>query len=52
MLIGSAGAANTRQGGIGDDIYAAGDTIVEFAGEGYDQVQTWLATFTLAANVE
>lgn len=55
MLIGGSGAANNLQGGTGDDIYAVeavGDTVVEFAGERHDQVQTWLASYTLSPNVE
>ncbi len=55
ILIGQAGAPNTLQGGTGDDIYAieaVGDTIIEFPGEGHDQVQTNLGSFTLPANVE
>ena len=41
-------------GGKGDDIYlvgAAGDRVVEYAGEGFDQVQAWVS-HQLAANVE
>ena len=54
VLIGGAGAANTLQGGLGDDTYvvSANDTIVEFAGEGTDTVQTDRAAFTLGANLE
>ena len=55
MLIGGSGVANTMQGGLGDDSYfvaASGETIVEFAGEGTDQVNTGLAGFTLGANIE
>ncbi|MCC8936699.1 hypothetical protein H8A99_09375 [Bradyrhizobium sp. Arg68] len=54
-LFGGEGAANTLQGGTGNDTYlveAAGDTIVEFVNEGIDSVQTPLTSFTLAANVE
>jgi Ca2+-binding RTX toxin-like protein len=54
-LIGGGGGLNTLQGGTGDDIYAVqstGDSVVEFAGEGNDQVQTFLASYTLPANVE
>jgi Ca2+-binding RTX toxin-like protein len=53
-LIGGAGADKLR-GGVGDDTYVvadAGDTIAELAGEGTDTVQTVLATYALAANVE
>ncbi|RZJ29900.1 MAG: calcium-binding protein, partial [Brevundimonas sp.] len=55
VLIGGAGAANTLQGGAGNDVYlvgAVGDSITELAGEGVDEVQTALGAFTLAANVE
>ena len=55
VLIGGDGAANTLQGGTGDDIYyvsAAGDSVVEFAGEGSDTVNTVLAVYALAGNVE
>jgi Ca2+-binding RTX toxin-like protein len=54
-LFGGVGAANTLQGGRGDDRYlveAVGETIVEFGNEGTDEVQTNLASFNLAANVE
>ena len=47
--------ANTFQGGTGNDIYAVqsnADTVTEFVGEGNDQVQTFLSSYTLAANVE
>jgi mono/diheme cytochrome c family protein len=46
-LIGGTGAANTLQGGTGDDHYvvqAAGDSVVEFANEGINEVQTFLAS--------
>jgi Ca2+-binding RTX toxin-like protein/subtilisin-like proprotein convertase family protein len=46
---------NTLQGGAGDDIYAVQsnyDTVYEVAGEGTDQVQTFLSTYVLPANVE
>lgn len=46
---------NTLQGGQGDDLYAVqstADTVFELAGEGEDQVQTFLASYTLRANVE
>ncbi|MGO1077789.1 calcium-binding protein [Inquilinus sp. CA228] len=50
------GAAGDDQlvGGKGNDIYlvgAAGDRVVEQAGEGFDQVQAWVS-HQLAANVE
>ncbi|VIO75414.1 Endo-1,3-1,4-beta-glycanase ExsH [Bradyrhizobium ivorense] len=54
-LIGGAGAANTLQGGTGDDHYivqAAGDSVIEFANQGTDLVETALGSFTLSANVE
>ncbi|WP_420478743.1 Calx-beta domain-containing protein [Brevundimonas sp. FT23028] len=54
VLIGGDGAANTLQGGAGDDIYVvtANDTITEFVGEGVDTVQTNRAAYTLGAHVE
>jgi hypothetical protein len=53
-LIGGDGAANTLQGGMGDDTYVVttNDTITEFAGQGIDYVQTNRASFTLGANIE
>jgi Ca2+-binding RTX toxin-like protein len=54
-LYGGSGLANTLIGGIGDDSYvveAAGDSVVEQAGEGTDRVLTALASYALAANVE
>jgi Ca2+-binding RTX toxin-like protein len=54
-LIGGGGGLNSLQGGGGDDIYAvqsSGDSVFEFANEGTDQVQTFLASYTLLANVE
>jgi Ca2+-binding RTX toxin-like protein len=53
-LIGGAGA-DKLSGGVGDDTYVvadAGDVITELLGEGTDLVQTTLATYTLAANVD
>jgi Ca2+-binding RTX toxin-like protein len=53
-LVGGAGS-DTMIGGLGDDIYvvdAAGDVVTEVAGQGTDTVQTALATYVLAANVE
>jgi Ca2+-binding RTX toxin-like protein len=47
--------ADTMRGGAGNDTYIAdnaGDQVVELAGEGVDQVQTGLASFTLASYVE
>ncbi len=46
---------NTLQGGTGDDLYQvanAADSIVEFASEGVDEVQTALTVFTLPNNIE
>src|SRR5262249_5858356 len=46
---------DTLIGGIGNDTYnidAAGDVVVENAGEGTDLVRTAFAAFTLAANLE
>lgn len=53
-LVGGDGAANTLQGGAGNDTYVvtANDTITEFANEGIDTVRTTRATYTLGANVE
>jgi Ca2+-binding RTX toxin-like protein len=46
---------DAMSGGLGDDTYvvdSAGDTITEAAGGGVDSVETSLALYTLAANVE
>jgi serralysin len=62
-LIGGAGndvlvdgnGLNTLQGGTGDDLYAVqsnSDTVFEFANEGTDEVQTFLASYTLSPNIE
>lgn len=54
IIIDGSGAA-VLQGGTGNDIYAVqstADTVLEFAGEGTDQVQTFLSVYTLSANVE
>jgi Ca2+-binding RTX toxin-like protein len=54
-LSGGFGLANTLQGGLGDDTYVvavAGDSIVEYAGEGTDTVETFLTSYTLRANLE
>jgi predicted extracellular nuclease/Ca2+-binding RTX toxin-like protein len=55
ILSGGSGAANELVGGSGDDIFiveAIGETIVELAGGGFDQVNTARASFVLADNVE
>jgi len=54
-LAGGSGAANTLQGGLGDDTYvvsAVGDTIIEYAGEGTDTVISYLTSYTLRAQLE
>lgn len=53
-LIGGDGAANTLQGGLGDDIYVvtANDTVTEFVGEGIDTVRTNHGSYALGANLE
>jgi len=54
-LRGGTGAANTVLGQEGDDIYivqAVGDSVIEFANEGTDTVQTALASFVLRDHVE
>lgn len=54
-LSGGTGAANTMAGGAGNDWYtvsAAGDVIIENAGEGTDSVRSALTTLVLADNVE
>lgn len=51
----NASGADTMSGGLGNDIYLvdnAGDTVIENLGQGTDTVQTSLATYTLADNVE
>lgn len=54
ILVGGAGAANTLQGGLGDDLYyvSANDTLIENAGEGVDTVDTGLTVYQLKANFE
>lgn len=55
VLYGAGGFGNTLQGGTGNDLYIVenpNDTIVEFANEGTDSVQTTLTSYTLQANVE
>ncbi|MBB4294141.1 serralysin, partial [Rhizobium leguminosarum] len=53
ILSGGAGV-DTLKGGTGDDTYviSTGDIVIENADEGTDTVQTALAAYTLAANVE
>jgi Ca2+-binding RTX toxin-like protein len=54
ILIGGSGS-NTLQGGLGNDRYivtSARDTLVEFAGEGIDTVETTLAAYTLRDHFE
>lgn len=54
-LRGGTGAANQLIGGVGNDRYiltAAGDTVIEFAGEGTDEVQTAMSFHILRPNVE
>jgi Ca2+-binding RTX toxin-like protein len=55
ILRGGTGVANELVGGAGNDVYysdAAGDSVVESAGEGTDLVNTTRASFVLSANVE
>jgi len=55
ILIGGTGAANTLQGGTGDDNYfvsVIGDSVYELVNEGNDRVFTGLSNYTLGANVE
>jgi Ca2+-binding RTX toxin-like protein len=56
VLAGGAGVANVLYGGVGDDRFLVemiGDTLIEYAGEGTDTVETALAAYELkAANVE
>ncbi|HYC98192.1 hypothetical protein [Brevundimonas sp.] len=54
VLWGGAGALNTLQGGLGDDLYVleAADSIVESVGEGTDTVDARINTYVLANNVE
>ncbi len=54
-LRGGAGTANTLIGQQGNDTYiveAAGDSILEYAGEGIDTVRTAMSQLVLSANVE
>jgi Ca2+-binding RTX toxin-like protein len=53
-LNGGAGT-DTMEGGVGNDVYVvdvATDVVTEAVGAGTDRVETTLATYTLAANVE
>ena len=54
VLWGGGGAANTLQGGLGDDWYVleANDSVVEMTGEGVDTVEARIGAYTLGANVE
>jgi Ca2+-binding RTX toxin-like protein len=55
VIAGGTGSANTLYGGLGNDIFivqASGDSVIELAGEGTDEVRTALGLLTLAANVE
>jgi VCBS repeat-containing protein len=55
QISGGTGAANTLQGGTGDDIFTvsfAGDSVLEFVGEGNDEVRTALGVFVLPAHIE
>jgi VCBS repeat-containing protein len=55
ILIGGTGVANTMLGGADDDTYrvsAVGDSIIEYAGEGIDTVETTIATYALRENIE
>jgi Ca2+-binding RTX toxin-like protein len=54
-LYGGTGVANTLFGQQGDDTYIVehiGDSVIEYAGEGYDTVQTAISQFTLRDDVE
>ena len=54
-LSGGSGGANTLIGGLGDDTFVVqvvGDSVVEYAGEGTDTVQTTLAAYTLRNHLE
>lgn len=54
-LAGGPGAANELYGGLGNDTFVVevvGDTIVEYAGEGHDTVETALGSYTLRDHLE
>ena len=53
LLDGAAGA-DQLAGGLGNDVYlvGAGDTVIENAGEGTDEVRTALAAYTIGADLE
>lgn len=53
-LDGGIGAADALQGGTGNDTYVVhdGDSVIEFANEGIDEVRTELASYTLREHVE
>ncbi len=54
-LYGGTGSANVLQGGLGQDgyyVFATGDSVIEFADEGLDGVQTALPVYTLPNHVE
>jgi Ca2+-binding RTX toxin-like protein len=54
VLDGRAGA-DTMAGGAGNDVYYvddANDVVLEYGGEGYDEVRTTIANYALPANVE
>ncbi len=54
-LDGGTGMTNTLQGGLGNDIYivsVAGDSVIEFADEGFDEVRTALTAYVLGSNVD
>ena len=54
VLDGAAGA-DTMRGAQGDDVYyvdSASDVVTETSNNGFDEVRTALASYTLAANVE
>jgi Ca2+-binding RTX toxin-like protein len=55
QLYGGTGSANTMLGQEGNDYYvveAVGDSVFEFAAQGYDTVEAHVASYTLPANVE